>query len=398
MRVQDAVEQICLREPFFTNLVKQLRIVEDNQCPTMGTDGESLFYNKDFVDKLTEGELSGVMLHETLHCVFRHMLRREKRDPFIFNVAADYAINGIVLENFPLPEGHLYEKKYDGMSTEAIYDDLIKNAKKQKGSGNGGDGQPQQQKWGDHSKWEQGGDQKQKGQSVGDQIKKGIKKMFGEAEEERRNEQERRERIARKWQKAFEDMTRQYGKAPESIKRHIESGFYKPQIDWTSLISQLLTEDYNDYSFSVRDRRFTDSDVFMPAQSSIDKLQDVVFAFDTSGSINDEQLRAFYMETISLFNNFISLQGWVGVCDSELHAFNQIFNQSAFEDFNFSGGGGTSFRPIFNEIEKRSINPKALFYFTDTEGDFPSVEPNYPVFWLVRGGRGTVPFGTIINF
>jgi len=35
-------------------------------------------------------------------------------------------------------------------------------------------------------------------------------------------------------------------------------------------------------------------------------------------------------------------------------------------------------------------------YFTDAEGLFPEVEPNYPVTWLVKG-KATVPFGVRVQ-
>ena len=145
-----------------------------------------------------------------------------------------------------------------------------------------------------------------------------------------------------------------------------------------------------------------DSDIVLPAMQSWDKLKDVVFAYDTSGSISQSDLTAFYNETLNLFSNFSNLQGHIAVCDADLHHFGEVNPQMGFEDFRFYGGGGTDFRPVFDKISSMNMKPKALFYFTDTYGSFPD-EPNYPVFWLVRSHIGDrskldVPFGTVIKF
>jgi len=56
------------------------------------------------------------------------------------------------------------------------------------------------------------------------------------------------------------------------------------------------------------------------------------------------------------------------------------------------GGGGTDFRPVFDWVEHENRTPNMLVYFTDAEGDFPKVPPNYPGIWLVKG-KGAVPWG-----
>jgi predicted metal-dependent peptidase len=59
---------------------------------------------------------------------------------------------------------------------------------------------------------------------------------------------------------------------------------------------------------------------------------------------------------------------------------------------NLRGGGGTRFTPAFDWTEREGQNPDLLVYFTDAEGEFPPLEPSFPVIWLVKG-RGKVPWG-----
>ena len=60
------------------------------------------------------------------------------------------------------------------------------------------------------------------------------------------------------------------------------------------------------------------------------------------------------------------------------------------------GGGGTSFRPPFEWLERADRQPDVLIYFTDARGTFPAVEPHYPVLWLVKGSS-PVPWGQRIQ-
>ena len=60
------------------------------------------------------------------------------------------------------------------------------------------------------------------------------------------------------------------------------------------------------------------------------------------------------------------------------------------------GGGGTRFTPVFDWLEEQGSTPDLLVYFTDAEGEFPKVEPCFPVIWLVKG-REQVPWGQRIQ-
>lgn len=385
MSIQDAIEEICVREPLFTSLVLGLTPVKDNEnCPTLGTDGEHLFYNTDFLETLNDEETCAVVLHEVLHCAFAHVWRREDRDAFRWNVATDFAINTVVDETFKLPKGSLLDPKYYGMSAEDIYESLEGEKGKKQG-------------WCEKDGWDGKGDKKK-----GSGKPSLAEKIFGK-KPKKKSTMSKAEKEAKWKQLMKESILDNYGKLPGSLKRMVENTHYVPVLDWASLVASLLSEDENDYTFSNPDRRFLDGDIVMPGQFSIDRLKDVIFAYDTSGSIGEDDLKAFYHETLALFDNFSSFQGWIAMCDADLHSFKEADPSKSFEDFDFYGGGGTDFNPVFDEIKKRGLKPKGLFYFTDTYGDFPDEEPPYPVFWLVRSQVGEnhplpVPFGEVIRF
>ena len=77
---------------------------------------------------LSEHECRFVMAHEMLHVGLRHDARCQGRDPYLWNVACDYVINGWLCE-MGLGEmpalGGLYDVELRGLSAEAIYDRIV---------------------------------------------------------------------------------------------------------------------------------------------------------------------------------------------------------------------------------------------------------------------------------
>ena len=126
---------LLLRASFFGNLATRLKLVNaDEWCPTAATDGRNFYYNSRFVDMLKPKEIEFLFGHEVLHCVYDHFGRRGDRDPQLFNIANDYCVNGDLKKHrvgeFITSVPCLYDAKYEGMSSEEIYDILYENAEK----------------------------------------------------------------------------------------------------------------------------------------------------------------------------------------------------------------------------------------------------------------------------
>lgn len=397
--IQPHFDAIIAKEPLFSHLIHRLAPIESVTIPTSATDGTNIFWNRKFFEAISFEEGCGVLLHEVLHNAFLHLWRREKRDPQLWNIATDYAINLVVNQTFSLPPGTLLDEKYKNMSAEEIYDLLPVEKKTQQGWC--------EKPWDGTGK----GQKQQPGQSSGNIVSKlaqGMRDAATKAKEDAAKAKaagKSDQQTQREWERAFDEaFTKHYGSAPEYIKRLVAAKHYIPVIDWASLVANILSEDISDYTFSSPDRRFLEEPFILPELYSWDKVKDVVFAYDTSGSISDDDLHAFYNETKAMFEQFETLDGWAGVCDAYLHSFKELSRDATYKDINFKGGGGTAFEPVFAEVAKRELRPKALFYFTDTYGSFPREEPPYPVFWLVRSHIGdnnnyeNVPWGTIIKF
>ncbi len=95
--VSAARRNLVLDHPFFGVLSLKLELVEDSSVPSFRTDGRQLRFNPEFALGLNRYEAQGVVAHEVLHCANGHVWRRGSRDPKVWNLACDYAINPMLL-------------------------------------------------------------------------------------------------------------------------------------------------------------------------------------------------------------------------------------------------------------------------------------------------------------
>ncbi|MGW3992858.1 vWA domain-containing protein [Amycolatopsis sp. NPDC004772] len=84
---------------------------------------------------LTAEEWRFVLAHEMLHAALRHDRRALGREPYLWNVACDYVVNGwlVAMGVGELPHGSLHDQQLTGMSAESVYDTLttdIRRARK----------------------------------------------------------------------------------------------------------------------------------------------------------------------------------------------------------------------------------------------------------------------------
>ena len=134
-RLVSARISLLLKHSFFGNLATRLQLINaDDWCSTAATDGLKFYYNSRFIMMLKPKEVIFLVAHEVLHVVYDHMGRRGDRDPQLFNIANDYAVNADLKKHkvgeFITTVDCLYEPKYEGWASEKIYDDLMKNIQK----------------------------------------------------------------------------------------------------------------------------------------------------------------------------------------------------------------------------------------------------------------------------
>ena len=72
----------------------------------------------------SQGEWRFILAHEALHAALNHHIRAGGRDPYLFNIAADFVINGWLVDMGvgEAPDGLLFDPQFNGLSTEEVYD------------------------------------------------------------------------------------------------------------------------------------------------------------------------------------------------------------------------------------------------------------------------------------
>lgn len=383
---------LLLRHAFFGNLATRMTLTNaDEWCATAATDGLKFYYNSRFIMMLKPKEVEFLVGHEVLHVVYDHMGRRDNRDPQIWNIADDYAVNADLKRHrvgqFITTVPCLYEQKYDGKPAEEIYDDLMKNVKKiniddlldqmiddhMDGDDNDGDGD------GD-------GDEKD---GKGGKPKKGKRPQMSQ-EERDRVRQEIKQAIINAAQSA------EAGSIPKGVERLIKQ-HTNPQMPWRELIQTNLTSAIRtDYSWMRPSRRGWHMDAVMPGMTPGEEI-DVVVAIDMSGSISNKQAQAFLGEIAGMMEAFDGYKVHVFCFDTEVYSPADFTseNMDTIDNYEPVGGGGTDFDAIFDYLKSVGNVPKRLIVFTDGYPCGSWGDPEYcDTTWIIHGDpEPNPPFG-----
>lgn len=390
-RLAAARTQLILDKPFLGALVLRLPLKEGGDwCRTTATDARALYYNPQWIAELSASQLQFALAHEALHCALGHFARRGHRHKARWDLACDLAINPLlVAEGLTPPVDALVLTPYAGMSAEEIYPCLEDN--------------PDNHTLDDHA-WD-GDDGGGGGQSRRDPGQGGGQSQVDDAERGGSSPQQappglsgaEREQLQQQWQRqlaAAAQRAREAGKLSGIMDRLTEQTL-TAKISWRALLARHLAQiARDDYSWQRPSRR-TDAnagDMILPSLRS--HAGDLAVAIDVSGSIGAAELDEFLGELDAL-KGTLATRITLFACDAALVADTpwQFETWEALRlPAQLAGGGGTSFVPVFDWLERAGRRPDALLWFTDADGEFPESAPDYPVLWLVKGPH-PVPFG-----
>lgn len=372
---------LLLRHSFFGNLATRMTLTNaDEWCSTAATDGLKFYYNSRFIMMLKPKEVEFLVGHEVLHVVYDHMGRRGTRDPQIWNIADDYAVNADLKRHkvgqFITTVPCLYEQKYDGKAAEEIYDDLMKNA----------------QKIDINSLIDQLIDEHMDGEE-----------NDGESEGEGKSKRpkmspEERERVRQEVKQAILNAAQgaDPGSLPLGVSRLIKQQT-NPVMPWRELIQTNLTSAIRtDYSWMRPSRRGWHMDAIMPGMTPGEEI-DVVVAIDMSGSISNKQAQAFLGEISGMMESFDGYKVHVFCFDTSTYNPQDFTseNMDSIDEYEPVGGGGTDFDAIFDYLKKIGNVPKRLIVFTDgfpcgSWGDADFCDTT----WIIHGDKDpNPPFG-----
>jgi predicted metal-dependent peptidase len=369
------------RCPFLYEIAMGHQYKEDPAClwdgrPTMACDGRTVFYHPEVL-KWMATQRRGVIVHEWMHTAHLHHQRLigiPEGDAKLWNIATDAVINPMVKAFGFVLEGGVEIAGAENKSAEQVYHELRKRnpqAKPSPGQGQPGPGRPGPMRPGvpgDPS--DQPGDQPADSPTEGEAKAKAV--------------------IARMVSGA-----RAAGKLPAGLEQQVKD-WLKTKVDWRAVLREYLRRVSRDsWSYARTNRSYATRGLVVPGRHS-QSAGDVVIVRDTSGSLFELQ-KEVASETWSILQEMRPRRTIVIDCDAAVHRVIEIGPGEPLPA-NTLGGGGTDFRPAFNEVTERGYTPDVLVFITDLEGRFPEEPAPYPVVWaLIQAGKAVPPWGQSVK-
>lgn len=375
---------------------------EHNVCPVAATDGTCIIINVDTFFGFPLKQRVFILAHEIAHCMFNHPiegyhLRKAGHityedgttlpyDHVLTNESQDYVINGMQVT---VGVGEM-PKKDDGsnygLHDPAISDgrqpwkDVYRKLYEQNGGGGGGNcpvGPP-------------GG-----GFDVILDPGTADGKDPTTASKDRNKAQWKQE------MEAARQITKAQGKDAGALETMFGDALAH-KVNWSEHIKALLARKLGTegLDWTKPDRRYAQMDAFYPSASGFG-TECVVVGVDSSGSIyaSPKTLDMFLAEVAGILEEVNPKHLHLVWCDAEVHRVDELDDPNDLNTVRAKGsvgGGGTSFEPVFDWIEKNDVDPDALVYLTDGYGTFPSRVPNFPVIWGSITDA-SYPFGDVVK-
>jgi len=434
--IETAVRHIW--HPWIKRIIKRLPIVDGSAVTkTMATDGARIFVNPHYITTLSIGELAAVLVHEALHVIMRHPLRRNGRDPRKWNVACDHAINWIIDKlNYTLPKNVLEGREG---SAEQIYGQVEREYEQEQ--------QSRQQNNGESSKSEQSDDNAQSNGSneskdseqqdggdsesgeQGEQGESGESGQSGEAAESGESSSEStagnsgdpgnaydddgvdlfdypledgetmadaERRIDRLCAGASMDMEHD-DEEPSHYEKELLIDRAETELDWPKELEEYIQNlGGAEYSMNPPHIGFMQQGIICN-QLNPSGIGNVVLAVDVSGSIDKPKLKLVITHLMLFIENIDYESLRIITCDTSVR-FDETYFRGVPVDWNDLvrrgiTGGGTKVKPVFDKLNDEGVTPDLLIYFTDLlmprkgismrERAIQEDDPGYPVVWLV---------------
>lgn len=120
--------KMLVKYPFFGSVIANIDYKENNDIPTAGTNGETIYYNPVFLENLSIDEQLFVFAHEVCHIAFNHILRSKDKNQRIWNIATDAVINQFLQKDgLKIVEGGIDIKEAINYDSEQLYEILMQD-------------------------------------------------------------------------------------------------------------------------------------------------------------------------------------------------------------------------------------------------------------------------------
>ncbi len=408
--------KLILQEPFYGHFFMGLVKMIDETTPTMavslrGKNSLFLLVNPEFWESMTPEHRYGVVKHEILHILFKHLfMTHQFGNKYVFNLAADILVNQYISEN-QLPKGaillemfpdlnlereqtvkHYYDKLMKFIQEQQAIDEQYADLQQEEGQKNQEDQNQQDQN--NNQKNESQQDQKESDQNNSgrpyneswENLKPYLNPMHSAQKQHEfwelvknlpKAERDLIEGGLNDYIKGTVERLKSYGNLPAGIQDYIDKllALMKPNINWKRAL-RLFTENATTTYLNNTLKRPSKRYGTVPG-IKIKRRQKLLVAVDTSGSVSEKDLKEFFSEMYHIWREQAEII--VVECDTEIqHVYQYTGKMPEF----VHGRGGTDFNaPIQYANEK--VKPDAIIYFTDGYAPIPSVPSRYPILWMM---------------
>jgi predicted metal-dependent peptidase len=381
--ILDSISEISFRliihEPFyghfFSGLIKEIT----EKIPTLAVGSHQnliiLFINPTFwQEELNTHELKmGVLKHEILHIVLKHIFRHQGfNHKEIFNVAADLVVNqyinrshltpgAVFLDNFPELELKPHEH------VNYYYDKLLDLYKNFCNAPTSEDG-IENQAWSNLKNLLKSTSDAQSKHTTWQEIDE-----MGNAEKdilEAAINQSLENTLQRTKRKDFDTL-------PGQLQEYLQAFQLSliPTINWKRLL-RIFANNSSRTKIKNTLRRPSKRYGTNPGIKVL-KKQKLLVALDTSGSIEESELEDFFSEIYHIWKQGAEIL--VVECDTQIQ---QQYMYKGTTPSSVNGRGGTDFNAPLT-FANEQYHPDGLIYFTDGEGPKPQIFCNSPILWVI---------------
>ena len=412
IRISDCITDLLKDQPFFGSLALRLPIRPDRSRKTLASDGKEIRYAPDWVATTDAHIIKTAIGRVVLACALKHHTRRSDRDPERWQHASQLVTHHLLQDaGFKLPPD---VEAWEDLSVEEAYERLPdpegedtpqppppSGSAQDPGAGAGRneddqDSPPQP----DQPAAEEpdapsddepdpdpdGADDGQPSQDpagtgeIMDAAPGADTSDNPDAPDFTQEEQD--------WDEAMHqalNLARAEGKAPGAIKETIEAA-HRSTLDWRSLLRRYMTDTAaRDYSWTMPNRRFIDSGLYLPSIRS-EGMDSIAVIVDSSGSVDRDTLAAFWSEIRQVAAEIEPRSVIVLQVDAALQEEQHYHPHELPPRLDVKGRWGTDFRPGFARLAEQHIRPAICLYFTDMDcSDYPETRPDFPVLWCNYG-------------
>lgn len=363
--------------------------VSKMELTTMATDGSFVFFSREQMLRLfkkNDRYLNRLYLHTIFHCLFQHLWMRRQREPFLWNLACDiaveYTIDSLKKDStkriLSWIRQHTYEELealQTGVSAAVIYRYLLGKRPEE------WENLHQEFFADDHRFWP-----KEENLQVAPME---TRSKWSKIARQTQMEKKKRGDAPQKGEQLFQSQIKN-GKSRRTYRDFLQKfAIYREEMRLDSDEMDLIF-----YTYGLQ--HYGNLPLIEPMESrEAKKIQDFVIVVDTSYSTSGDLVQSFLQETFEILSQrdsfFHRARLRIVQCDDNLQRVDVVENKEQLkilcDNFEVVGGGGTDFRPAFSyvdELRKQGEfeNLCGLLYFTDGKGIYPKKKPDYKVAFL----------------